>query len=78
MVELEHENMERFDQQGGFLLERHDAVDLPALPGEEIIACEKGTVLYRIEGFLGNTSAIYKKSEVQVLLVYMGRLIYLI
>ena len=37
----------------------HDAVDLPALPREEIIACEKGTVLYRIEGFLGNTSAIY-------------------
>ena len=47
----------------GVATRAHDAIDLPALPEEEIVSCEKGTVLYRIERFLGNTSAIYIEHE---------------
>lgn len=46
----------------------HAAVDLYANAGDPVLACEDGTFLYKIDHFLGNTSAIYiEHSKVIVL-----------
>jgi murein DD-endopeptidase MepM/ murein hydrolase activator NlpD len=37
----------------------HAAIDLYAKAGDLVISCENGTFLYKIENFVGNTSAIY-------------------